>query len=1275
MKIGKKSSTLGSFGDGSIEVETLSRDIKSKDFLGFRIINLNSRQEIVRLRAPNVAVMRQVMVSLACEREGLFCKKVDQPDSSSGFVQEQWNVNDFSEDELCDRDRIFDSQINNRTEFEVSAPLSYEAAIQKLPINFYFHEVFDFSSQAERSQLEATISLFDPDVPVPIFQRRPWHDTFKPPRGPPIITPVSIGYGSEVGLPPGMQALWDFITKSYFFLDHINKISFLDDPRSPLEPKPYVQKISIAYGDRKRESNISARACYEDEVIEATSIRALSRPRGVVVQACGVNGKSGGVIGEKGVRGNRGIFGRRGESYGKNGGVGCTGGTGGRGKIGESGANGTEASDVIVSLSGNANELTVSGTCDLVANLGGVRAEEIVLFNCRGGDGGEGGRGGGGGRGGCGGDGGQGSDGKPGLDRRGPGDNGGPGGDGGPGGTGGEGGPGGRGGNGGNAGYGGVCVFQSCDPSLFMLLDADCMCGTPGVAGEGGLGGSGGDEGVGGRCGLGGRGGRGGSYTNDEGHRVKNPNGIRGKNGVKGSHGITGPNGPNGSSGTDGNPAKKGGILWVVNGSDGEILHQSATRYDAEITTFKIASAVDDGIFEPNEKITISDVIVTNSGGLPLPENASLFMPSTPTVKFEPTQYNLPSQNLHPGDIHAVPIQFCGRIFDQPPPNAPGPFVSTAKFCPRTELLGRPFEKSSLSKELIVQYPVKLKYLKCSESLGRGEVSVFEIGVQNVSSMPYGDCPGSGGKVSLRIHFDARLIPVGSAKVGLDSVPYTVTHDPNTKDSTYIYLKEIPPNQTVSVQIHVQIESHAGLFERCYWQTDLYLRDKLIEYNYDKIRVTPLFRPRDPVADILLITSDKITRKQFVFWQKILDVLNLSVDFWDITLYHGLSVDRTTNRSHSVSWEGQYVGKMILYPHCELDLLLNTDIARHFHGIDYRHNVIKELQSSMLLFLPESLTRGRTSECFHDRGDGQVLRHLSTTDPTAPLPRTIIYGGKHICQPGTCFSTPKPFQDWEKDYLHKIEEENPRQCPVVLSRVTDIRKIGKFAYHYGSVDMRYLPILRSSKFIVADGSSGNFADMTSDDVNLVSTSTEIPLGSKYGQVFLLTLYCIPLERKVDLLKSEHQQNPSRSLIQMTFSLPNGVSLSLAELAMITMADEVADEIYTCTGSSERLQVLASSIEQDCNAFVGNGLTILRGLKLIQDTIKGRKIRLKHSSVSPFVLNVKRLCNYIQRQLQEVGMTRNHLEPLIPFQLLVNSDHIHRSHQHWVEDGCWNLQEY
>ena len=787
------------------------------------MVNSASGNELCRFRADNIVQMRRFMASLGSTGGGLFTKKMWEEEVPVEATHGKWDVIHPSEDELRVRQMRFDQHRVGVTRPADATP-TYIETLQQLPTGFYFPKDTGISLPTEVIK-EFTfpgqsIPLYSSAAPLPKAYRRAWHDTFRPPHGPPTFSPVSIGYGAEVGLEQGLQALWNPIKKRYFFLDHFQQKTFYEDPRPVPIPKPVVMPQKQMYGDCHREVNLPPNICTDSQIVRLTANRALAKPRGFTLFARGKNGQHG-ANGYTGQKGKDGHHGTSGHGSGMSGGHGGDGHAGGSGSDGSRGADATEGSDVIVKIQGRPSDLLVTGTTSFVAQLGGLQAEEVLLVTCRGGDGGNGGRGGDGGVGGSGGSGGNGA-----WGHNGQGGDGGPGGNGGNGGNGGPGGHAGKGGDGGHAGFGGKCVIEATDPRLLVLVEADCTAGNKGIHGDGGIGGAGGQGGPGG---PGGSGGTGGSRHNSDGTTTYYSSGS---SGISGSSGRRGHNGPQGINGIDGNPAHNGGILWCVSSEDGRMLYQSPTRYDAEVTQLKVVSAINDGIYEPNERILVSGVSVINSGGLPLPTGPQAFIPSTSTIKFEPTRFDMPE--MLPNHMFEIPTMYFGRIFDQPPPNVPGPFVSSAVFNPRIELLGRPFEKSFLRTKLVVQYPVKLAYLRCSENLGRGDVSYIEIGVQNISTLPYGRCLGSRGRVVLQVHLDARLLPVGAGTTDITALPYVVTHDPNIRDSMFIELLEIPARQTVNIQVTLQMESRAELFDRCYWQADLYLRDKLIEYNYEK---------------------------------------------------------------------------------------------------------------------------------------------------------------------------------------------------------------------------------------------------------------------------------------------------------------------------------------------------------------------------------------------------------------------------------------------------------
>ena len=1255
--------------DPNVCIEPLSADPKNKNFLGFRIIAERKRKELSRYRAGDVIQMRRFMASLGAAGPGMFSVKPAEGERASIELQGLWDVIHPTMDDLIERHKIFDSRVRESTTTEEGNATSsstpklptYDEAIQRLPIGFYFTE--DNTSPCEIDGGQASLPgvsfpIYDPSSALPKSSRRPQHDTFRPPYGPPIVCPISLGYGPEVGLEPGIQALWIPKHNTYFFIDHNKQTTFFQDPRPTPRPVRAPQKHTFVYGDQHGETNLPLCVCRNPSVIGATGRRAVSKPHGFTINAGGANG-SDGPYGHTGQQGAPGYAGGAGGAGGFSGAEGGKGSPGRPGSDGISGTHGTPASDVNLRLEGTIDELRVIGRFHVTARLGDERCEEVLFVNCRGGSGGHGGWGGCGGLGGAGGRGGDGAPGSMGYhSSTGRGGNGGNGGTGGRGGDGGEGGPGGRGGDGGNAGFGGVCVFSTTKPELLVLVEADCRCGNAGNGGSKGVGGTGGR---GGRGGEGGPGGIGGSGENGA-------NGSRGYNGSNGNNGKDGKNGADGEAGRDGMPAPDGGILWIVNSEDGQVVHQAGTRYEANVTLTKleVVSAIDDGIFEPNERITVSGVLVTNTGGLPLPSGCQALIPSTDTINFEPILFTFPTE-LPPNEEYILPVTFHGRIFDQPPPSEPGPFMSSAEFTTRVELLGRPFENSRRVKPLAVQYPVKLASLRCNENMGRGEVNVFEIDVHNISSMPYGKCTRSGGSVSLNLHLDARLVPVGFASTAVNSPPYTVTYDHSVRDGLHVQIHEIAPKSVVTIQIAVQMDSQAELFERCYWQADLCLRGKVIEYNFQKIRVSPFYIPTNPPADVLLITGPAVSRKEFVFWQRILETLEVTADFWDTSRYNGLSFDFQTNTQHPVTWEGQYTGRTILYPHCNLKYLLANDIARHFHGPDFRAGDRKDFGSGMILFLPAPPPRTSAFVSNAYQQDTAVMRHLALVEDPLQLPPGCSYSGWHFSAPSsaTCLK-------WEEKALKKFEKANPSRSVSVIRRRVNIQSSGIFRYSYGEVDLRCCPLLHSCKFVSIGSARGSIVDMTVDDTDLSPASVKIPLASNYGQVLLATLFGISLSHKLKLIKvtaEEPRDHPQSA--NPTFYLPNGLTLSKAELSAICTAREIAEEVLSCTGTFHRMQAFTEDVVNNMSAYYTNAKVVFQTTQLIQKELADFK-KLQNSKVKRASRDIKEQIKQVQQVLRESNIDVRKVPQLPRLCLLQESGRMLRSHQYFMKDGHWNL---
>ena len=1247
-----------SYFNPDVDVKYCSQDAKSEDFLSFSVIDMKSNKTVEKFRADDIVQMRNFMASLGSTKVGVFSPKsvfaMDLPDIQPADV----------------------SQVSAGT---------YIDTIKQLPTAFYFPKNFGLSildspAGAKPAILSKPLPQFSANLPRPSKESRPWSDAFRPPVGPAIYQPISMGYGAEVGLKAGQQAIWDPHIKSCCLLDHKDKKRVNGDPRKQSKKVPPLTQQYHKYGSMYRIPDLEKtyKVCRDPAILKEAKKCAELKPRAWTLVACGSKGNDG-RNGQSGRSGADGHPGATGVIKGACGGAGGNGGVGESGFDAQAGDHGTAASDIVLFLDGDANELKIKGTCEMTAKLGGLQHEEVFFVNCRGGDGGKGGNGGHAGYGGDAGAGGHGAPGKKGTDSFGytRGGDGKPGGNGGNGGNGGVGGVGGSGAKGGNAGAGGICTICAADPKLMMLVEADCTAGTlgkGGSAGKGGNGGRGGLKGVGGPGGPGGRGTLQSQYVKDGVTYVTltDAPGRQGRNGYDGGEGNFGSNGKDGMAAKDGFVAKHGGIAWVVFSKDSQILQQSPTRYNVQIKRFQVNCEHNDQIFEPNEQITVSEIVLVNNGGLPLPAGAELLMESSNTINFEPTRFKLPE--ILPGKSVRVQSNFRGRICDLPTPNSPGPLLTNAEFRSRVELLGRPFLDSLVPRKLQIQYPVKLASLKCNESVGRDEVTTFEIQVENISDKPYGSCEGSAGEVGLQLQMNAQLIPFASTSANNDTPPpYTITYNASVRNSLYVEIHKLQPKEKLKVSLVVQLSSKADLFDRCDWQANLCLRGKVIEYNFQKIRVSPIYTPSTPPADILMVTSAVFTHRDFIYWQHILKILGATTDFWDTTRYRGFSEDTTQGARHSPTWVGQYRGRLILFPQFNCSLLRGKDIVDHFHG-DVGQQERINLGSGMILFLPNTPPRNINEEKYLDHGDAPVILHLALSGESLPLPKDG-YSGKHMTKPTSLDSCLK----WEENTLQQLEKEDPSRSVCVASRKVDIQSKGLMKYSYGEVDLRRCPLKRSSKLMVVDGAGGSIAFMGKDDPNFSNETENCPLGSSFGQALLHTLYGLPLRFKLALIKGLKPNQDETTLLQasqITFSLPNEFLLTLDQLSAICAAKEIADEVLDGSKSLASSKLFLKDVQDNKHIYSSKTEIVTQTLSLLEKELQACKKSFDYSPVSQAIKECKKILSQVQKEIQSSSKKKRrsstHEQVLPNLAQLQDGLHVHYSHRHAVKDERWNL---
>ena len=134
------------------------------------------------------------------------------------------------------------------------------------------------------------------------------------------------------------------------------------------------------------------------------------------------------------------------------------------------------------------------------------------------------------------------------------------------------------------------------------------------------------------------------------------------------------------------------------------------------------------------------------------------------------------------------------------------------------------------------------------------------------------------------------------------------------------------------------------------------------------------------------------------------------------------------------------------------------------------------------------------------------LKHLARVDASIEFCENA-YGGPHLTEPKTTVHPTPPLWKWEKKHIEKLEKEMLLQSVVLLTRQLNIHSVRFFKYSYGTIDMRHIPLLRSSKFIEISSTSSDdcITNMSFGNEHLSPSSTDIPLASNYGEVFCLLL--------------------------------------------------------------------------------------------------------------------------------------------------------------------------
>jgi len=576
-----------------------------------------------------------------------------------------------------------------------------------------------------------------------------------------------------------------------------------------------------------------------------------------------------------GRNGSGGMNGRDGSSYGAD------------GQPAEDGKNGRDGLPVNITLFEQNNLIGVVG------NIGSRSVDESmealgnsIQIYTNGGDGGHGGSGGDGyvgrnGRNGINGKDGRrgpmGSDGRNGTRYAPDGENGSNGGRGGDGedGTSGEdgtdGGNGANGGNGGSGGDGAAIVVKYHDPALLIHIDALYVGGVAGRGGSKGLGGRKGEGGAGGKGGDGGQGGYGGKggrgyqcssqevaqgcrngRNGDNGH-----NGYDGRDGSNGRDGFDGDAGRDGFFGSQGRSGRRGSVSYIQLDENNLPIPGTETDeiYRPMVKSFNVVDENRDGIFEPGEKILISNIVIQNTTKMSLPQGSIV---------------KLTSEGLMGEIVNTLPT-----IKGDAEYTVEGNFELTIKpsleigadlwVDSEIEFRGIRFNSDNHQKKIEILRPIVVKSIEYKKFIPFSKPQVGQITLENISTKAHDHINinyVNSGNFSLNVLTKVSSIPAG--KELIESFEITATD----------VVKAYETSKIDFTLLRDQVGYQSGNIES---------------------QVIPSFEFKNSE---ILIVSNGHTSESYEALTKALDDLKLSFEIYDINLEGALSND-LLNKYHN----------------------------------------------------------------------------------------------------------------------------------------------------------------------------------------------------------------------------------------------------------------------------------------------------------------------------------------------------------------------------------------
>ncbi len=396
----------------------------------------------------------------------------------------------------------------------------------------------------------------------------------------------------------------------------------------------------------------------------------------------------------------------------------------------------------------------------------------------------------------------------------------------------------------------------------------------------------------------------------------RNPVYATNAGGDDGSDGQSGSVGRGDTSpGQDGDDGKFEFIVVEPNGR--ETVYRRP--FDLQLLSYDLRDSApggnEDGIFEPNEILTISRIRIKNVAQMPSPRMTDVILSiqtSNWLIANPVDKVVVPS--LNGGQEITLPNRFQVQVRNTFTAGQSESWSVSDTIVPRGSVprIQRTLGGLALPKTVHMSFPVEITPIQSVSVIGPGETAAIQWRVTNTSA---GNFIGLNGAI--------RRLQTTLRRVGGDAPQNTIANisiagDENGSLAGYLRtITELRSNESVIISGQINFSSEAQPYTYVDIQTSLGLEIfgtgemSTIMTQGHRISISQTYR-YTPGASVLLLTHSSITREEYSAWMAVFENLGLKADVWDISYNRDLNLvkDLQDNQGHSLM--KNYAGKTIV---------------------------------------------------------------------------------------------------------------------------------------------------------------------------------------------------------------------------------------------------------------------------------------------------------------------------------------------------------------------------